>query len=201
MFEFLFKYPLSIYRQGTFVLLAGWPLWLMGLGVLAAAAVLGFLIWRQSSGTARMGVVRRTSIWILQTALAALILFLIWHPALSVSMLKRQQNIVAVVIDDSTSMTTNDENSTRKEAAVKILEGGLLKTLQEKFQVRLYRMSDHAERIEKLDQLTAGSTATHIGETLKEVAAEASSLPIGAMILLSDGSDNRGGVDLETLSE
>jgi len=201
MFEFLFKYPLSIYRQGTFIFLSGWPLWLMGLGVLAAAAVLGFLIWRQGSGTSSMGLIRRVSIWVLQTALAALLLFLIWHPALSVSALKAQQNIVAVVIDDSSSMTTGDENSTRKEAAEKVLNGGLLKALQEKFQVRLYRMSDHAERIEKLEQLTAGATATHIGESLKQVAADASSLPIGAMILLSDGADNTGGVDLETLAE
>ena len=201
MFEFLFKYPLSIYRQGTFIFLSGWPLWLMGLGVLAAAAVLGFLIWRQGSGTSAMGVVRRASIWALQITLAALLLFLIWHPALSVSALKAQQNIVAVVIDDSSSMTTGDENSTRKEAAEKVLNGGLLKALQEKFQVRLYRMSDHAERIEKLEQLTAGATATHIGESLKQVAADASSLPIGAMILLSDGADNTGGVDLETLAE
>jgi uncharacterized membrane protein len=201
MFEFLFKYPLSIYRQGTFIFLAGWPLWLMGLGVLLAAGVLGFLIWRQSSGSTRMGVFRRASVWGLQTALAALLLFLLWHPALSVSTLKPQQNIVAVVVDDSTSMTTSDENSTRKEAAEKVLNAGLLKALQEKFQVRLYKMSDHAERIDKLDQLTASATATHIGESLKQVAADASSLPIGAMILLSDGSDNTGGVDLETLSE
>ena len=201
MFEFLFKYPLSIYRQGTFIFLSGWPLWLMGLGILAAAGVLGFLIWRQGSGTSAMGVIRRASIWALQTALAVLLLFLVWHPALSVSALKPQQNIVAVVIDDSSSMTTGDENSTRKEAAEKVLNGGLLKALQEKFQVRLYRMSDHAERIEKLEQLTAGATATHIGETLKQVAADASSLPIGAMILLSDGADNTGGVDLETLAE
>src|SRR5437667_3644207 len=102
MFEFLFKYPLSIYHQGTFVFLAGWPLWLMGLGVLAAAGVLGFLIWRQGSGSARMGVFRRSCVLALQTALAALLLFLLWHPALSVSTLKPQQNIVAVVIDDST---------------------------------------------------------------------------------------------------
>jgi uncharacterized membrane protein len=201
MFEFLFKYPLSQYRQGTFIFLSGWPLWLMGLGVLAAAAVLGFLIWRQGSGTSAMGVIRRASIWALQITLAALLLFLIWHPALSVSALKAQQNIVAVVIDDSSSMTTGDENSTRKEAVEKILNGGLLKELQAKFQVRLYRMSDHAERIEKLEQLTAGATATHIGESLKQVAADGSSLPIGAMILLSDGADNTGGVDLETLAE
>src|SRR6185503_7493299 len=121
MFEFLFKYPLSSYRQGTFIYLAGWPLWLMGLGVLLAAGVLGFLIWRQSSGSTRMGVFRRASVWGLQTALASLLLFLLWHPALSVSTLKPQQNIVAVVVDDSTSMTTSDENSTRKEAAEKVL--------------------------------------------------------------------------------
>ena len=41
MFEFLFKYPLSIYRQGTFIFLAGWPLWLMGLGALAGRAIDG----------------------------------------------------------------------------------------------------------------------------------------------------------------
>src|SRR5437016_9177709 len=137
----------------------------MGLGVLLAAAVLGFMIWRQGSGTSRMGVIRRVSIWGLQITLAALLLFLVWHPALSVSALKPQQNIVAVVIDDSSSMTTGDENSTRKEAAEKVLNGGLLKALQEKFQVRLYRMSDHAERIEKLAQVTAGATATHIGDS------------------------------------
>ena len=91
MFEFLFKYPLSTFRQGTFIFLAGWPLWLMGLGVLAAAALLGFLIWRQSSGTARMGAIRRVSIWALQTALAALLLFLLWHPALRVSTLIRSR--------------------------------------------------------------------------------------------------------------
>ena len=36
--------------------------------------------------------------------LAALLLFLLWHPALSVATLQPQQNIVAVVVDDSSSM-------------------------------------------------------------------------------------------------
>ena len=31
--------------------------------------------------------------------------------------------------------------------------------------------------------------------------ADAASLPIGAVILASDGADNSGGVDLETISE
>jgi uncharacterized membrane protein len=76
-----------------------------------------------------------------------------------------------------------------------------LAKLKEKFQVRVYRMSDHLARIEGLDQLNAQAPVTHIGDSLKQVAADAASLPIGAAVLLSDGGDNSGGVDLETIAE
>ena len=38
MFEFLFKYPEAVFSRGTFVLLGGWPLWLLALAILAAGA-------------------------------------------------------------------------------------------------------------------------------------------------------------------
>ena len=81
------------------------------------------------------------------------------------------------------------------------LNGGLLKSLKSKFQVRLYRLGDHLERIENLDQLNACAPATHIGDGLKEVLADSATLPIGAVVLLSDGADNTGGIDLETISD
>jgi uncharacterized membrane protein len=82
-----------------------------------------------------------------------------------------------------------------------VLNSGLVDSLKQRFQVRFYRLSDHLERVEKLDQLTSSAPATHIGESLKQVLADAQSLPIGAVVLLSDGADNSGGVDLETISE
>src|SRR5690349_22976885 len=39
LFPYTTLFRSSIYRQGTFIFLSGWPLWLMGLGVLTAAAV------------------------------------------------------------------------------------------------------------------------------------------------------------------
>ena len=42
---------------------------------------------------------------------------------------------------------------------------------------------------------------THISDALKQVASEAASLPIGAMVLVSDGADNSGGIDRDTISE
>jgi uncharacterized membrane protein len=197
MFEFLFKYPSAIFSRGTFVFANGWPVWLLWAAMAAAAVGLGMLVWRRSGGG-----IRSASVWLLQTALAALLLFMLWHPALSVATLRPQQNIVAVIVDDSGSMSIQDEGgSSRKDAATGVLNSGILNALRDKFQVRLYRMSDHLERIDKLDQITASAPATHIGDSLKEVVADAASLPIGAVVLLSDGADNSGGVDLETISE
>ena len=207
MFEFLFKYPASVFSKGTFVFAAGWPLWLLAIAIIAAGLALAFFVRRNAEQSARVKGGRSAVVWLLQTLLAAVLLLLLWHPALSVATLRPQQNIVAVVVDDSSSMAVDDAGSgSRKNAAVNVLNGGLVKQLQEKFQVRLYRLSDHLERLDAydkggLDKLTAAGTATHIGDSLKQVIADAASLPIGAVVLLSDGADNSGGIDLETISE
>ncbi len=201
MFELLFKYPQEVFSRGTFVLLGGWPVWLLIVAILAAAAGLGYLVWNRTGG--RMAGVKSVTVWLLQTLLAAVLLTMLWHPALSVATLRPQQNIVAVVVDDSASMAQPDEagGATRRAAAESVLNSGLLNALKDKFQVRLYRLGDHLDRFDKLDQLTSSIPATHIGEGLKQVIADAASLPIGAVVLASDGADNSGGVDLETISE
>jgi len=202
MFEFLFKYPEAVFSRGTFVLLGGWPIWLLGLAILAAAAGLGWVVW-QRAGSGRVAGARSAAVWVLQTLLASVLLLMLWHPALSVATLRPQQNIVAVVVDDSSSMAQADEagGTTRRAAAVNVLNSGLINDLKGKFQVRLYRLGDHLDRVDKLEQLNSSIPATHIGDALKQVVADAASLPIGAVVLVSDGADNSGGVDLETVSE
>jgi uncharacterized membrane protein len=201
MFELLFKYPQEVFSRGTFVLLGGWPIWLLAVVIVVAAAGLGCLVWNRAGG--RMAGAKSIAVWLLQTLLAAVLLTMLWHPALSVATLRPQQNIVAVVVDDSASMAQADEagGATRRAAAESALNSGLLNALRDKFQVRLYRLGDHLDRFDKLDQLTSSIPATHIGEGLKQVIADAASLPIGAVVLASDGADNSGGVDLETISE
>ncbi len=203
MFEFLFKYPAAVFSRGTLVLLGSWPVWSLGAAIVVAAIGLWYWIHRNASGSARISSARSIAVWLLQTLLASLLLLMLWHPALSVATLRPQQNIVAVVVDDSASMGQADAagGATRRAAAVQTLNSGLLTSLRDKFQVRLYRMTDHLERFDKLEQLNSTAPATHIGEGLKQVVEDAQSLPIGAVILASDGADNSGGVDLETMSE
>jgi len=57
------------------------------------------------------------------------------------------------------------------------------------------------ERIPDLDVLHGNEPSTQIGKGLRQIADEAATLPIGAVVLVTDGADNSGGVDLETLSE
>ena len=57
-----------------------------------------------------------------------------------------------------------------------------------------------AERIQKPGEANAGEAASRIGDTLEQVMAESSSLPLGAIVLLSDGADNAGGIDLQTIA-
>jgi uncharacterized membrane protein len=202
MFEFLFKYPPTVFAKGSFVLLGQWPVWTLALLLLAAVAGLGWVIWRRRRSIApSMRGPRTAAVWILQSLMVCLVLFLLWQPALSIATLRPQQNIVAVVIDDSKSMGAVEDGHSRKDQVLATLNGGLLKSLQAKFQVRLYRLGDHVERIEKTDQLNASAPATHIGDGLKEVLADSATLPIGAVVLMSDGADNSGGIDLETISE
>ncbi|MGA2133952.1 MAG: glutamine amidotransferase [Bryobacteraceae bacterium] len=198
MFEFLFKYPGAVFQKGQFVLLAPWPLWMLALGVIAAGAL---LLWHVRRHGGLLTGARALVIWTLETAMIALLLFLLWHPAISIATLRPQQNVVAVMVDDSRSMAIREGSETRGAQAKGLLDNKLLAALGQKFQVRLYRFGKESERIQKTGQLTAGEPASRIGDSLQQVLAESSTLPLGAVVVLSDGADNSGGIDLDTISQ
>ncbi len=201
MFEFLFKYPQSVYSRGQFALLGAWPKWALVLLIVAAAGGLAWLI-RSRQAEAAPGVRgwRSWMIWGMQTLLAAVVLVLLWQPAITVSELKPQQNIVAVLVDDSRSMGIQEGGATRQAQAVKALQGGVLDSLKKSFQTRLYRVDAAPGRIEDLKELQTSAPSTRIGDSLKQLSAETSDLPIGAVVLLSDGGDNTGGISTEAIN-
>src|SRR5580704_17173075 len=198
MFEFLFKYPPAIFEKGKPVLLSGWPVWLLLLLVAAAA---GGLFWNMRQRHGLLSKTRSTVIWLAQTALIALVLFMLWHPAISVARLRPQQNVVAVLVDHSRSMGIADDGKPRLRAAEDLLNGELLPELSKKFQVRLYEFGRDAGRVDQARDLKADDNATRIGDSLRHIASEAGTMPLGAIVLLSDGGDNTGGVDRDTIAQ
>jgi uncharacterized membrane protein len=195
MLQFLFKYPVPVFTKGRFVLLAGWPAWALAVFVVLAAGGLALLIrWRLRRATPELRSWRGLLIWALQSVLVALVLLLLWQPAMLVSELNSQHNIIAVVVDDSRSMRIADsDGKTREAAAIAALENGVLAGLQRRFQIRLYRLGSEITRVDGLQKIAPVETATHIGEGLKRLATETADLPVGAILLLSDGSQNTAG--------
>ena len=204
MFELLFKYPPAIFSKGKLVLLAPWPFWTF---ILALVLGIGIIVWFLRERRNVLSTMRLAAIGLAQTAMIAIVLFMLWHPAMSVARLRPQQNVVAVMVDDSRSMGMVDSGSskTRLQNAEDLLNGTVLPELQKKFQVRLYRFGRDAARLESasghIDGLTPSDEATRIGDSLRHIAADASTMPLGAVVLLTDGGDNTGGVDRETLAQ
>ncbi len=196
MFEFLFKYPATVFSKGKLVLLGPWPNWVLFLAIICAGSVLGYVLFRTT-----MARRRAAGIWLLQFATLIILLLLLWEPAISVTALRPQQNIVAVVVDDSASMALADDGAPREQQAIELLKSRLLPKLSQRYQVRLYRLDTGLTRVSDVEQLHANGSGTQIGTAMHQLAQETSTLPIGAVVLVSDGSDNSGGIDLPTLNE
>ena len=195
MFSFFFKYPMPVFSKGEFVLLGAWPSWVLLLLIVACAAGLAFIIWsRLPQAAAQITKWRAGAVWFLQSLLIATVLVLLWQPAITVAELASQQNVIAVVVDDSRSMAIADSGSdgklSREAAAQKALENGVLAGLQKKFQTRLYRLDSRVAQASALKEIQPVAPATHINDGLSQLATETSDLPVGAIVLLSDGSEN-----------
>ena len=158
-------------------------------------------IWHVRRNHGMLSGLRPSAIWLLESAMLALILFLLWHPALSVATLRPQQNVVAVLVDDSRSMAIADAEGTREAAAKARARQRAAQVAGRTIPgaaVQVRQRAGSASR--RRTQLDASAPASRIGDTLERVLAESSSLPLGAIVLLSDGADNAGGIDLDTMA-
>ncbi len=195
MFQFFFKYPGTVFTKGRFVLLSAWPGWLLLVVIGAASVGLALLIRRrQRDAIPELQTWRAWVIWGTQSALLALVLLLLWQPAIVVAELSSQQNIIAIVVDDSHSMGIADsDGKTREATALAVLENRVLAGLEKRFQTRVYRAGSKLTRVDGPQEIAPVEPSTHISDSLQQLATETADLPVGAILLLSDGSQNTAG--------
>ncbi|MBG11433.1 MAG: hypothetical protein CMD92_09785 [Gammaproteobacteria bacterium] len=137
---------------------------------------------------------------VLRTSVLVILLFCLLRPVITTVQVAPQETYLAVLVDDSQSMAIADMSSgrTRQEAMREGLYGsGILGELAENFQIRSFRFDKTAERIAGEDGLGESGTASSIGQALDYVDAQLGGLPLGALILLTDGADNS---DLDPLA-
>ena len=198
MFELLFKYSRTTFEQGDFLFASGWPLWLLVVVSLAATIGIGYsLLQRRDS----LSLVRLIALAGLQTAMVTLVLVLLWQPALSSDTLRAEDNIVALLLDTSASMSYGEAGESRLQQAVAALNDGVLEDLSATLETRLYAFSKDSITIDSLEQVPPPGAATHLGDAVLGVLREARTSALGAVVLISDGADNSNELDTARLAE
>ena len=190
VFRFLFKYQPLVFEQGKFVLGATRS---MSLVAVAAAVAALYVLWtyRQLAGLKGR---ERAVLFVLRIALLALVLFALLRPTMLLKVAVPQQNFVGIVVDDSRSMQVADQDGKPRGDFVKDqfgrVDAPLLTALAKRFELRLFRFSSSAERLQSSSDLNFAGTGTHLGDAFDRVRGELSGLPVAGLVLVSDGADN-----------
>ena len=190
LFEFLFKYRPVLFQEGDLSFLTPWPLTVVAVGalVLGVPAVLTYAMARGRS--------RRRDRWVLgglRAALFAVLFLIVMQPALVLTSVVPQRNFLAVLVDDSRSMTIEDRDGTSRAAKAAALldpEGDLVAALDEEFALRYFRFSSAASRVGGLDAFTFDGSRTRMGSALAHARDELQGVPLSGIVVVSDGGDN-----------
>ncbi len=190
LFQTLFSHRLIVFQQGEFR-------FDVTTGSLVAAALVGAIMvaavitYQSVRGKGRMR--DRIVLTALRMAALALVLFCLFRPTLIVRAAVPQQNVVAVLLDDSRSMQIPDWGDQARGAFLTEQFGTpdspLMSALSDRFLVRVFRFSSTAERLESAGDLSFSGSQTRLGAALDGAREELAGLPVSGMVLVSDGAD------------
>jgi hypothetical protein len=190
LFQALFTYRPVVFQTGEFR-------FNVSTGSMVAAALAGAIMvaaivtYRGVRGKGRLR--DRIVLTALRMTALALVLFCLFRPTLVVRAAVPQQNIVAVLLDDSRSMQIPDVGSQSRGEYLRQQFGSpdspLIKSLSERFLVRPFRFSSAAGRLDSVNDLTFGGSQTRLGAALDGAREELAGLPVSGIVLVSDGAD------------
>lgn len=135
----------------------------------------------------------KTAFITLRSAVLVLLLFCLLRPIVTTTQVSPQETYLAVLMDNSQSMTVADmPGDQTRMAAVQseFVDNGVLDELAESFQLRNFSFDKQTRRIISLDEEGEAGTASSIDQALAYVEDQLNGLPLGGVVLISDGADN-----------
>jgi uncharacterized membrane protein len=197
VFELFFKYSPWAYRAGELSFSSSWPLWLLVTLCVVGALIIGVSLVRRR----HLSAGRRVALGVLQAAMLAIVLVMLWRPVLLVERVKDRENVVAVVMDASASMAHGEGEQSRLQQSVAALEGGTLDAFRKSFGVRLFSFAGQARSLKQLTDVPPPGTQTHIGNALYSVMQTGATTPLSGIVVITDGAENGGSLSEERLTE
>ncbi|MFT4888707.1 MAG: putative membrane protein [Pseudohongiellaceae bacterium] len=177
------------FQSGNFSFAYGISLWIFALLTLLIVAA----VWLTYLKTTRELTPRWKALLVANRSLIlVLILFCLLRPVINTVQVSPQETYLAVLFDDSLSMSIEDVGGESRQSVVaaNFFEDGVIDDLSESFQIRSFRFDKRTSRISDLDGLEQAGTSSSIDQALAYVDAQLNGLPLGGVILVSDGADN-----------
>ncbi len=158
----------------------------------ALAVVVAWLFYRRTLPPVPPGT--KLLLITLRSLALCLLLMIVLEPLLRLVSTTTQQPVLAVLLDNSKSMTITDGEGKRSEKLRQVLAENLSAALALDGEVRFYAFGSTTRALATgaFDSLTLDDDATNISAALRAVAEERERLNIGAMVLISDGNYNLG---------
>ena len=192
MFDWLFNYPKSDFDAGTYSFATSLSVWLLAALIMIAAILLGWSLWRRRS---QLSAGKLSTLWVLQTLVATILLTMIWRPTLKVDAISAGENSVAVLLDSSASMQVESGGTTRLAKALEVLDEELLPELENSFAVKTGSMGTALTWSDNLSETIANEQRSNISTALLDVLDQARVDPLTAVVIATDGSDNSNSID------
>jgi len=191
---------LQAISEGNFAFGVSIGLWGIIIGALALI-LLAFWFYRKT--TRPLTLPWKAFFITLRASTLLLLGFCLLEPGVIVSEVVPQETYVAVLVDDSQSMTIEDQSSkpSRHQQSVDLLynDEAIVNRLSETFQVRTYKFSDVAQRLSGPEALTQDGGKSAIAAGIRHVMGELSSFPLAGLVLVTDGADNADEDPLQSL--
>jgi len=196
LFEFLFKYTREDYARSELIYLGEWSVPVLSLAVAAIVIAITSMLYKRRKN-ARVSTL--VSVWLLQLAMLAVVVWILLQPALQTEQLKPGENSVAIVVDSSESMAYGS-GQTRFAAALGLLSASISDASLD-ITPQLYVLSDEALLVDTFNDLQPTGGATSIAESLITILNDARNESLAAVVLSSDGIDTSGGISADKLAE
>ena len=191
LFEFFFKYRPAVFSHGD--LGFGAPVSvIVVLLIVAALAIPALLTYSRVRG--KSSAKDRRVLIGLRVGVLLVLLVCLLRPMLLLNAAVPQRNYVGILIDDSKSMLIADRGGrTRADFvrdSVTSADAAIIKSLKERFQVRLFHFGATTQRVDDASGLKFDGNETRLGDALESARRELESLPLSGLVLFTDGADN-----------
>lgn len=157
-----------------------------------AAFLAAAYVYRQTLPPVPQGT--RRFLAILRGVAISLILLFIFEPVLNISRTILQPGVLAVLIDQSKSMSIKDRAIDRLVQLRQVLSSSILPDAAADAEIRYYRFGVNAAHTREVnpDTMLLQDDATNISSALRLVGDEKEQLNIRSILILSDGNYNLG---------